>query len=721
MADTYPDGPTGPQTDDASPAEGESSDDVLLERFGKWQVALEGHWGVWREAAKLAYDFVAGVQWSDDEIATMEGAGKIPVTFNLVGPVVDAVQGAEIQNRQQVQFYPREVGDQGVSDVLTQAADYVSEECSGDMEDSEAFWDTLVCGLGWTETRPELEGDQVNLVKERVDPLQMWPDPSARKRCLEDMRYVKREIPMSEDEYEDFKAEIGREDFDAEGLEAVGKRVTIVNPQVRYTNGVLGGDPNTDSVVVCEWQWWDREAQFLAGMTNPQSGVVEITPLDQESLDQALAADPSLKWSKTHKKVYYRAFATDTEILFKETLAENSFRYKPITGKRDRNKGTWYGLVRAMLDPARFTNKLYSEILHIVRTNANGGMALEEDAVEDIRQFEGSWSATDKITWLKSGALSGQHGAKMLAKSPPPVQAALFNLMEFAQNMVKSTTGVNEEILGLVGREQAGVLEQQRKSAAYGILSAFFDAKRRYQREQGRLLLAQMRIYFPPDKLARITDQGSTQYVPIASSLQSQEYDIVVDEAPAGPDQKAKVMAVLMPLLPELLQAGLIGPEFIAEVVQYLPIPAAIANKLSQAIAAKQQQAAQSDPMAQAMGAATLADKQSDSVKKTADAALSRAKAFKETTEAHGQHLDLIGAANAAPLPTGQPGTPAAPTGGGNPAGSEGPDSAPPPSPQSAPGADTGQPGGMPGAPTAADSSGVTSGQPIISPRSINR
>jgi len=674
MTDAY--SPTGPQFDaQPTPAEGEGDDDVLLDRFAAWQVALEGHWSQWRQDTRLWYDFVAGKQWEDDERADMEAARKIPVTFNLVDPILSAVQGAEIQNRQQVQYYPREVGDTGVSDVLTQGAEFVNDECNGDQEDSEAFWDTLVCGLGWTETRPEIEGDQVNLVKERVDPLQMFPDPAARKRCLEDMRYLKREIPMSPDAFEDFKAEIHRPDLDEQldGLDPSGKRVTIVNPAVRYTHGMLGTNPEEDTVIVCEWQWWDREPVTLAGVPDPQTGTIKIQPVDDETLAQLKLADPTLRTSKSHRKVYYRAFATDTEILFKERLPEASFRYKPITGKRDRNTGTWFGLVKPMLDPARFTNKLYSEILHIVRTNANGGMALEEDAVDDVRQFESTWAATDKITWLKSGALSGAHGQKMLPKQAPPVQVALFQLMEFAKDMVKATTGVNEEILGLVQREQAGVLEAQRKQAAYGILSAFFDAKRRYQREQGKLLLAQMRVYFPPDKLVRVVDKGTAQYVSMALALETQVYDVVVDEAPSGPDQKAKVLAVLMPLLPQLLDAGLIGPEAIAEVIPYLPIPAAVANKLAAAIQKQMQQGAQPDPVQQAMAQAELQNKQADTGKKVADSQLSRAKATKEIAEIHGRHVELLNG-GAAPLPDvppsskgppgGMPGQPGAANGG---------------------------------------------------------
>ena len=324
--------------------------------------------------------------------------------------------------------------------------------------------------------------------------------------------------------------------------------------------------------------------------------------------------------------MFYRAFATETEVLFKEQLQEGDFRYKCITGKRDRKRWdvVWPG-GKPQMDPQRFTNKLYSEILHIVRTNANGGMALEEDAVDDVRQFESSWAATDKITWLKPGSLSGAHGSKMVAKSPPQVQVALFQLMEFARDMVKATTGVNEEILGLVQREQAGVLEAQRKQAAYGSSLGLFRRETPLSAQPGAACCwPKCAKYFPhPTSWVRIVDQGSAQYVQLAQALETQIYDIVVDEAPAGPDQKAKVVAVLMPLLPQLIQAGLIGPQAIADVIPYLPIPAAVANKLAQAImdqAQQQAQAAQAAPQQRAMAQATLADKQADVGKKPADA-----------------------------------------------------------------------------------------------------
>lgn len=636
----------GPQFDtQATPAEGykpgvdSAREADLLKRFADWDALLLGKWSKWREEAKQAYDFAAGHQWDPKDRAAMEENQKIPVVFNITAPTLDAVAGAEIQNRQEVRYYPRTPDKTGVSDVLSQAADYINGECDGDQEDSEAFYDCLICGVGWTYTGPEIDGDRLSIFKGRVDPLEIMADASARKPNFDDGRYLKREWPMSADDFEDFVMSIGRPDAEPEGLAGLdsGKRLTIVNPSLRYTNGMLGGGVGNDEVVVCEWQWWEKAPRFLAPLPHPtQPGVIQLSKLTPEQHADALSVKPDLPSQPTTEKVFYRAFTANETVLFEEELPEKMFRYRAITGKRDRNAGTWFGLVRAMTDPQRFMNKLYSEILHIVRTNANGGLMLEEDAVADIRKFESTWAQADKITWMKPGALSNAQGPKAQPKPTVSINPSLFQIMEFARDMVKACTGVNEEILGIVGREQPGVLEQQRKQAAYGILSAFFDAKRRYQREQGRLLLAQIKEFLPDDTLVRILDKGTAMYIPVVKALGDHvEYDVVVDEAPAGPNQKAKVMAVLGPLLPEMFQAGIIGAEQIADMLPFMDLPASVADKLGQAIRQKSQsdqQGQQQQAQQQAQAQQVAFGKEMDN--KDADTAEKRARAAKAAAEA---------------------------------------------------------------------------------------
>ena len=128
--------------------------------------------------------------------------------------------------------------------MLSQAADYVNDECDGDQEDSEAFYDCLICGVGWTYTGPEIDGDKLSIFKGRVDPLRKsWP--TRQQPCkpnFDDARYLKREWPMSRDDFEDFVNSIWSARTPAPTASPTsdsGKRLTIVNPTLRYTNGML--------------------------------------------------------------------------------------------------------------------------------------------------------------------------------------------------------------------------------------------------------------------------------------------------------------------------------------------------------------------------------------------------------------------------------------------------------------------------------------------------
>ena len=126
----------------------------------------------------------------------MQALSRIPIVFNRIAPTIDAVSGAEIGNRQQVQYFPRQVGDTAIDDILTQGAEWIMDECEGNEEDSDAFRDALICGVGVTETRPDFDKDS-RITKERVDPLEVNWDPSSRKACFADARYLRRKRPMS--------------------------------------------------------------------------------------------------------------------------------------------------------------------------------------------------------------------------------------------------------------------------------------------------------------------------------------------------------------------------------------------------------------------------------------------------------------------------------------------------------------------------------------------
>ena len=92
---------------------------------------------------------------------------------------------------------------------------------------------------------------------------------------------------------------------------------------------------------------------------------------------------------------------------------------------------------------------------------------------------------------------------------PAVFPAGTEKMMEFALNNLPQTSGINLELLGLVEREQPGVLEMQRKKAGYAILAVFFDSLRRYRKEKGRVRLYFIQHYISDGRLISIKGKDS--------------------------------------------------------------------------------------------------------------------------------------------------------------------------------------------------------------------
>src|SRR6266702_172665 len=190
MAD---DGPADPQIGD--------DDERLVDFAKRCYRRSRDHIAKWREKAKEDYDFVAGAQWSDDDKAALSEQLRPAITFNRLGTIIDAVTGYEVNNRQEVRFIPRQLGQSPVNELLTGAAKWLRDECDAEDEESDAFLDMVVCGLGSTETHMSYDEDpEGKALIDRVDPLEAIWDPSATKRNLSDARFVGRvrRMPRSE-------------------------------------------------------------------------------------------------------------------------------------------------------------------------------------------------------------------------------------------------------------------------------------------------------------------------------------------------------------------------------------------------------------------------------------------------------------------------------------------------------------------------------------------
>lgn len=568
--------------------EGDPDDELVRRIHNRYRDASDQQQD-WREKARTMYDMYAGEQWSVDDQMKLRDQDRVPMTFNRIAVVVDAIVGTEVNNRQETRYIPREQGDVQVNELLTGAADWVRDECYAEDEESDAFRDMIISGIGWTETRISYDDDPEGKIwDERVDPLEMYWDPGAKKKNLTDRRWQMRIKKV--DWYEAMQtwpelAEIelaGRlaslpapwDGFDDD----TGSLREHVYPQDAYKAGREGakdgeGGTQKDKVNIAHYQEVVFETIYLVESPQSQQGF-ETLPEAMFNKVRKIIEFRSLQYLKRRIKTHRQAFVFGATLLSESKSPVKSFTFNAMTGKRDRNKNHWFGVVQVMEDPQKWSNKFFSQILHIINVNAKGGIMMEEDAVGNIREFEENWAKPDGVAIVSPGALTDN---KIMPKPPNQVPADITAMMQYSVSAIHDTAGASLEMLGMADRVQSGVLEYQRRQSGITILAIFFDAIRLYRKEQGRVMMMFIQDYISDGRLVRIIGQnGDQQYIPLIKQPGTGRYDVIVDEAPTSPNQKEKVFAVLQALLPGLLSAGVPIPP---EVVDYTPLPSALAEK----------------------------------------------------------------------------------------------------------------------------------------------
>jgi hypothetical protein len=528
-------------------------------------------WTNWKGEARDSYAFISGDQWLASDITILNEQKRPPITFNYSEKMIDAVVGAEVSNRQEVTYKPRELRDSPLAELWTNAAKWVRDTANIDDEETDAFRDCLICGMGWTHTRVSYEVDADGMVEtNRKDPIDMIADPSAVKPGLLDRRYSFCLEWINESEAK--RQWPGTIAFSTENETARG--IDHIRHGHRY-EGDEADDPDLHhgQVQIRHYECVELEPYYRVAAS---SQIIEVEAGEFARMKDQLD-ERNITYIKQYRRVYYYAyFAGDTLLEGDVSPTQEGFTYQCITGKRDRNKNTWYGLTRVMKDPARWANKWLSQILHIINTNAKGGLMAEVGAFVDPQKAQDEWSMPESITLLREGGIS-----KIKEKQMTTYPSGLDRLMEFALSSLPQVTGINLEALGLAGREQANVLEQSRKQAAYGLLAPVFDSLRRYRKAQGRVMLDFINNYISDGRLVRIGGPESQQFLPLTKAPNAPRYDIIVDQSPQAPDVKSKTWEVLVQILPHMMKAGLPIPP---SLLDYAPVPSNLSLDWKKAI-----------------------------------------------------------------------------------------------------------------------------------------
>ncbi len=556
----------------------------------------------WRLQAQDDFEFVAGEQWRPEDKRVLEEQGRPVIVFNRALPILKSIAGIEINSREDTIFLPAIVTDGEhveANATLNAANTWMSEGCDAQSEQSEAFFDSLVCGMGWTEQR--VDYDEIwdgKYAEDRIYPIEMYWDKNARKSNVRDAKHLFRLRQMTLAEAREFLKSLKIEDVADEDIDASWAAASDVDgegePKAiedrrRRDENMLPLD-DREMIRLVHAQWIEHEDYFkvaMPGQPDPMTGQPGAPQLQDMSADEhdmaqasmTKAGMPAFPSLPCRRKVYKQAII-GAKILgpVMPVLSRNGFTWNCITGEKRAKKGTWLGVINVLRDPQRWANKWLSQTMHILNSTAKGGIMAEEDAFDDIREAQQNYARPDAITTVKPGAISKQ---KIMEKPGAGNPAQYQGMMEFAVSSIRDATGVNLEMLGARDNAQVAELDRQKKQAAMTILATTFDSLRGFRRLVGRNRLSFIQDFFSNDRLIRIrVKAGVYKGLRITKDKTAGDYEVIVSEAPNSPDQKEKVWNAFESLMPVLGPYMAQNPEVALTVLEYSPLPSEVVQQL---------------------------------------------------------------------------------------------------------------------------------------------
>ena len=560
---------------------------LLYEFKDRLKEGKDNH-GTFRTDSLRAFRLYGNDHWDQKDKDHLEGQQRPAVTFNKTTPIINAVSGSEITNRFETRFFPRTADDEMFAEIVTETLRYIRQRADIEHEESGAFRDAVICGMGATEFRKDYTEDAEGTDRvDRVPIFELLWSSAARRSNLSDNRWIIRGKWVDTDEavsrWPEHKEVLIMKSNKGGGEKSVfGDQVgTTPHDQTRaheYSQDSIPPAMQAGKVLIHEYHRWVLEPYVL--FENPISG--EDEEISQENWarvktdleTQGLA----VSYTDLSRKVYHTAyFCEDFELQDDVALMQSGFKYKFITGlpfqKEDRVE--WFGLMKLMEEPQMWTNKMMSQIIHIVSTNPKGAIIAEENVFKDETQAREEWGKPSPLLIVNPGM--GDKYKTVDGKYPQ----AQDRIMQISMAAVPEAVGVNPYFMGQVDdlKRTASSAVTSVQQQAMVVLSVLFDSLRRYRKEAGRMHLEFMQKLMPDGAIVRVVMPGAVSGKPVPVEFKSEwvdkvKYDIIVDEAPTSMNAIRDTWQTLNQTnsLEMLVQMGLLTPDVIAEMIPDVPV-----------------------------------------------------------------------------------------------------------------------------------------------------
>lgn len=540
-------------------------------KFRQWFREAVDAANEWMTAAQEDYDFVAGKQWTRDEIQGFESQSRPAITINRIKPLMNILSGYQRLNRYDIDFLPRSDDDGQICEVRKGLTKYIMDQCDYDGNESQAFLDAAIGGIGWMDVGYEFNEDRSDgeAYVRREDPFSVYVDPEAHKVDFSDARYIARAKWVAKEDlidiYPDHEEEIN------------AQYAVYDTAEMREGNRTepLWYKRDLQKVRLVELWYKKREQTQIYYLADGSS--VSESELTQEMLFAGVVAGTDkVSMTKVHCAVFF-----DTVLLedIDSPYQHGQFPLVPIVCFHFGVGDIPAGIVRDLKDPQREINRRRIQQLHILNTSGNGGGWIEEDAMteEQWREFEDEYSTPGHFQKVRPQAIAG---GKIRERSMTPPPAALIEAETQAQGDLVSISGINEALMGTdIPSHSSGRAIELKQKQAITHIAPMFDHLRKAKKKVAFLLWGGsgkpgiIPQFYTEDKVYRIEGTNGQQFIhinqrvvqqdPIAGTivktindLSHGDFDIVVSDTEASTTQRQTQMWGLVDAVSKLQVPG---------------------------------------------------------------------------------------------------------------------------------------------------------------------
>lgn len=528
-----------------------------LLKFKRWfREAVEAQ-QPWRKIALEDREFYSGKQWAKVDKKELEEARRPAITINRIKPLINVLCGYQRLNRYDIEFLPRTNDDDEQAALRKGVTKYILDRCHYNYEESDAFNDGVVTGLGWFEVGYNFDwlAQDGDAFVRRVSPFDIYADPESRDKHFRDMKYVIRARWVDKDEL------AGKYPQHAEEINAQTAAYMTEEMEDGKKANELWFSHETKKIRFAEC-WYKKSVQKQLFVL--RNG--EVT----EQVTEEMIAYGLIQSQQTVTTTEIRMIAFFDNVILEDIPSPYKHGYIPFVPYPCYYQGDDdipAGVVRDLKDPQREVNKRRSQELHILNTQSNGGWISEEGAMSPQQEasFKRNASTPGALLKVNPGALSMQKLQRLEPQAPPSnVMAAT----QEAMNEMPSISGINEALMGTdISNSQSGRAIELKQKQAITHIAGLFDNLRMAKELIVEMLWGKRGApgiipqFYTEEKTFRIVgENGESKIVTVNQQVQQHqvnpqtglmqtitktlndlsvgEYDIVISDTPATSTQR---------------------------------------------------------------------------------------------------------------------------------------------------------------------------------------